>query len=118
MDLRTRRVYDPPARSDGYRVLVDRIWPRGVSKEDARLDAWIKEVAPSDGLRKWYGHDPDRWPEFKEEYFAELRKNAEPVRRILDMAEEKRVTLLFGAKDEERNNAEALREYLETQATQ
>jgi uncharacterized protein YeaO (DUF488 family) len=112
--LRTKRVYDRPARGDGYRVLVDRLWPRGLSKEEARVDIWLKDIAPSGELRKWFGHDPQRWPEFKRRYFRELDRKAELAERIPRRG--KTVTLLFGAKDEEHNNAVALREYLEKRA--
>jgi uncharacterized protein YeaO (DUF488 family) len=110
--LRLRRVYDAPAASDGTRILVDRMWPRGLTKERAAVDLWLKEIAPSAQLRAWFGHDPDRWQAFRERYFEELRANAGAVSRIVDLASAGVVTLLFGAHDVERNNAAALREYL------
>jgi len=113
MTIKTKRVYDPPSRSDGRRVLVDRIWPRGVKKEDARLDAWMKEIAPSTALRTWFGHDPAKWEAFKARYFRELEGQADLVRELYDLAEEKTITLLFAAKDDQHNNAVALKEYLE-----
>lgn len=113
MRVRIRRVYDPPGRSDGCRVLVDRIWPRGVGKEAARLDAWLREVAPSDGLRRWFGHEPEKWPEFRRRYFAELEEKEELVAELAEKARGEGLTLVFGAKDEEHNNAVALKEYLE-----
>jgi uncharacterized protein YeaO (DUF488 family) len=111
--FQVKRVYDPPTADDGWRVLVDRLWPRGVSREAARLDEWLKEIAPSDELRRWFGHDPARWPQFCERYFAELAGHAELVAALLARARDRRLTLLFGARDPERNNAVALREYLE-----
>ncbi|RKF16959.1 DUF488 family protein [Roseovarius spongiae] len=116
MDIRTKRAYDDPARNDGFRVLVDKIWPRGVSKEDARLDDWRKEVAPSDDLREWFDHDPDKWREFRGKYFDELDKCGEAVDDLLERVRDGRVTLVYGAKDEEHNNAEALRDYLKKKA--
>lgn len=113
MTIRMRRVYDPPGHDDGCRVLVDRIWPRGVSKEAARIDAWLKEIAPSDGLRKWFGHDPEKWSEFRRRYFAELEEKEVLVAELVGMAQGERLTLVFGAKDGEHNNAVALKEYLE-----
>ena len=113
MRIHTKRIYDKPARADGQRVLVDRLWPRGVSKDDAKLDAWLKDVAPSDALRKWFGHDETKWDEFRKRYFRELDKQDGAVQQLEDMAREKTLTLLYGAKDEQHNNAEALREYLE-----
>jgi len=110
-----KRAYEEPAPADGYRVLVDRLWPRGVRKESSRLDAWLKDIAPSPGLRKWFGHDPSRWEEFRRRYRGEL---ASPERRELladlaDRAREGPVTLVYGARDEEHNGAVVLREVLE-----
>jgi len=98
--------------NDGYRVLVDRVWPRGVSKEAARVDAWNKDVAPSTRLRQWFGHDPGKWGEFKKRYWQELHANRAGVAPLLERARAGRVTLVFGAKDAEHSNAAALREYL------
>lgn len=109
-----RRVYDPPREEDGLRVLVDRLWPRGLSKEAARVDLWLKDIAPSDALRKWYGHEPSRWDEFRRRYFAELEAHRERLEELRQQARRGRVTLLFGARDEEHNNAVALRQYLES----
>ena len=114
MSIRTRRVYLPPSPSDGYRVLVDRLWPRGLRKEEARIDLWLREVAPSDALRRWFGHDPQRWPEFRERYFRELSGRAELLAPLARRARRGRVTLLFGAREERRNNASALQAWLET----
>lgn len=112
--LRVKRVYEEPEEADGERILVDRIWPRGLSKEKARLSDWRKELAPSNDLRKWFGHDPERWEEFKERYRAELEEagKMEEVRKISAMAEEGNVTLIFGAKDTEYNNARALESFI------
>lgn len=110
-----RRVYEGATKNDGYRILIDRVWPRGVSKEDARLDAWNKDVAPSNALRKWFGHDPDKWDEFRKRYRRELSAKGAAVAPLLEMAREKRVTLVFSAKDPKHNNAVVLREYLEEQ---
>ncbi|MFW6113619.1 MAG: DUF488 domain-containing protein [Actinomycetota bacterium] len=111
--LKLKRAYEEPSRNDGYRVLVDRLWPRGVKKEDAKLDRWLKDIAPSDELRKWYGHDVERWKEFKNRYFKELKERDELLKEIMEKAGGGTVTLVYGAKDEEHNNAAALREYLQ-----
>ena len=95
------------------RILVDRIWPRGVAKVSARIDLWLKDLAPSTELRKWFGHDPARWVEFRERYFRELEKNARVVAELEQQIGSKPVTLVFGARDEQRNNAVALKEFLE-----
>ncbi len=112
MPLLIKRVYDPPARTDGYRVLVDRIWPRGLGKDSARVDDWLKDVAPSTALRKWFGHDPKKWNEFRRRYFRELDASPAVVTRLGALARRRRVTLLFAAKDIEHNNAVALKAYL------
>lgn len=107
-----RRAYDPPTRNDGCRILVDRVWPRGISKEDLALDAWWPELAPSTALRKWFGHDPERWDGFCRRYFRELRQQREALRRLLDRIERGRVTLVHAARDRDHNNAVALRAFL------
>lgn len=107
-----KRIYDPPAPEDGTRVLVDRLWPRGISKDEARIDEWLKEIAPSDELRKWFGHDPARWEEFRQRYRRELEANAELLDHLRKLAEAGTVILLFAAKDEEHNNAVVLEELL------
>lgn len=112
MPLQAKRVYDPPQRDDGLRILVDRLWPRGLSKEKAAIDEWIRECAPSDNLRKWFKHDPARWEGFKRRYFSELKDKEELLAPIRTSAKKKRVTLLFAASDAEHNNAVALMEYL------
>ncbi len=112
VDLVVKRVYDEPSGEDGHRVLVDRLWPRGLSKDKARLDEWVKELGPSTELRKWFGHEVDKWPEFRKKYRAELADEAELWRPIVDRARTGRVTLLFGAHDEEHNQAVVLKEFL------
>lgn len=110
--LRIKRVYEAPAKEDGTRVLVDRIWPRGLSKQQAAIDEWMKEIAPSSALRSWFGHDPQRWPQFHERYFKELGSSADTVSRLVALMSDRPVTLLFAARDTERNNAVALAEYI------
>lgn len=110
--IRIKRIYEKPSHEDGVRVLVDRIWPRGISKEEAKLKLWHKEIAPSASLRKWFGHDPDRWDEFRRMYRAELDDNAGEVQRLKDALGHGTATLLYGAKDEAHNQAVVLAEYL------
>ena len=112
MTIRLKRVYEEPAATDGERVLVDRLWPRGLTKEKARVDLWLKEIAPSEELRKWFGHDPAKWAEFKRRYRAELKGNKEQVTRLKSEMEKGPVTLLYGAKDEQHNEAVVLLELL------
>ncbi len=112
MDIRLKRAYDPPAKNDGYRVLVDRLWPRGVKKEGAELDAWPKDIAPSDALRKEFHGQPEKWDAFKEKYEKELDQNRDAVNELLAKARKGRVTLVYASKDEDHNNAVALKEYL------
>ncbi len=118
MKINIKRAYDQPAKADGFRILVDRLWPRGISKEKLKVDLWLKEIAPSDGLRKWFSHDPERWEEFKSHYFEELEANREPVERILQEAGRRPVTLLFSSKEQELNNAAALKEYIEAKVAE
>ncbi len=113
MQIWTRRAYDEPSPQDGQRVLVDRLWPRGVSKERARLDAWAKEVAPSDELRRWYHAHPDRWDEFRRRYREELADREGVLQELLDRAREGRLTLVYSSRETERNNAVALKEIVE-----
>ena len=108
-----KRAYDPPAKGDGYRVLVDRVWPRGIARDKLQIDAWLKDLAPSTGLRRWFGHDPTKWDAFKERYAQELEQHSEALEEIVEKARAGRVTLVFGARDTERNNAVALKECLE-----
>jgi uncharacterized protein YeaO (DUF488 family) len=112
MPLELKRVYAKPSPRDGYRVLVDRLWPRGVSKEAARLDAWMKHIAPSDELRKWFHKDRPQWAEFRRRYLAELKNHREELRGLARRSRTVRITLLFGARDEERNHAVVLKQYL------
>jgi len=111
--IRTKRIYDPPAPDDGTRFLVERLWPRGKKREDVPIAAWLKEVAPSDALRRWFGHDPSRWEEFQQRYFAELDGKPEAWQPILEAARRGTVTLLYSARDTEHNNAVALKAYLD-----
>jgi uncharacterized protein YeaO (DUF488 family) len=114
MDIKIKRAYDSPSDDDGYRILVDRLWPRGISKEKAKLDFWPKELAPSTELRRWYGHDPEKWAEFKSRYFAELDGKPELVDELLDYVGKGKVTLVYSSKEQRLNNAIALKEYVES----
>ena len=107
-----RRVYDAPADSDGLRVLVDRVWPRGLSKTRAAVGLWLRDIAPTDELRRWFGHDPERWRAFRERYWAELDDNGEAVGLLRGVISDGPVTLLYGARDDAHNNAVALLGYL------
>lgn len=111
-NFKLKRAYDPPAANDGKRILIDRLWPRGVKKTDAAIDEWIKEIAPSTALRKWFGHDPARWPEFRRRYLKELRQHQEELERLRALARRRPVTLVFSAHDEAHNDAVVLRELL------
>ena len=111
--LKIKRVYDPPSPNDGKRILIDRLWPRGLKKEDAKVDDWIKEVAPSTELRTLYGHDPKKWSEFKRRFFSELRRRQDLVEGIVSASRKGTVTLLFGSREERFNNAVALKEFVE-----
>jgi uncharacterized protein YeaO (DUF488 family) len=111
--IQLKRVYEKPARGDGLRVLVERLWPRGLSKERAAVDLWLKDVAPSPELRKWFGHDPARWVEFQKRYAQELRENKEAVEVLKEKARKGTVTLVYAARDEEHNGALALKRFLE-----
>ncbi len=114
MAIRLKRAYDRPTRNDGFRVLVDRVWPRGVTKEQLKMDMWLKNIAPSTQLRKWFGHDPEKWKEFRKRYFKELDSHPEEIRLLREKMQSGEVTLVFGAKEERFNNAEAIKEYLES----
>ena len=111
MAIRIKRVYDPVEEADGLRVLVDRIWPRGISKDAARLDSWARSISPSDELRRWYGHDPDKWNVFRERYFDELDKKFEDVEQLIEILNGREVTFVYSAKSA-LNNALALKDYL------
>ena len=114
MKIKIKRVYEEPNVKDGIRILVDRLWPRGLSKEDAKVDVWLKSVAPSNELRSWYQHDTEKWIEFKRRYFAELKQNQAAVSELLVNIKGNIVTLLYSSKALQFNNAVALKEYLET----
>jgi uncharacterized protein YeaO (DUF488 family) len=109
-----KRVYDKPAKDDGFRILVDRLWPRGLTKEKARVDLWMKEIGPSDALRKWFHHEEGSWPEFEKRYRAELKKQAKLLAELKDLEKEHgKITLLFGSKDEKQNQAVVLAKILQ-----
>lgn len=112
MEMQTKRVYDPFTKKDGIRVLVDRVWPRGMTKERLQADLWLKDAAPSTALRKWFNHDPSRWEVFKNRYFAELNAKPEVVKQLLELAAKGRLTFLFSARETQYNQAVALKEYL------
>jgi uncharacterized protein YeaO (DUF488 family) len=112
MDVRLKRAYEPASAEDGYRVLVDRLWPRGVSKEQAKLDEWDQELAPSSQLRKWFGHEPNRFPEFRRRYIGELRANESRLRELRRRARTGTLTLVYSAHDSEHNDAVVLAEVL------
>ena len=114
MQIKIKRAYESPSSDDGYRILVDRLWPRGISKEKAKVDFWPKELAPSTELRHWYGHDPEKWAEFKSRYFAELDGNPELVNELLDYVDKGTVTFVYSSKEQRLNNAIALKEYVES----
>jgi uncharacterized protein YeaO (DUF488 family) len=114
-DIRVKRVYEPSSPEDGRRVLVERLWPRGVRKDALKLDLWAKDLGASDALRRWYGHVPESWPEFQRRYRAELLKQPGHWQALLEFAGEGPLTLLFSARDEARNNAVALRDFLQEQ---
>lgn len=113
MDIRIKRIYEDPAKDDGYRLLVDRVWPRGMTKEHAHIDEWDKEIGPSTELRKWFGHEPPKYAEFKKRYAKELHAVPEELERLRALARKQHLTLVYSAKDEERNQAVVLREVLE-----
>lgn len=115
MIIRLKRAYEAPAKGDGARLLVERLWPRGLTKDKAAIDEWFKDVAPSPALRKWYGHEPDKWPEFQRRYRAELRRQPEAVEKLLQRVRRGPVTFVYAAKDEERNSARVLKAFLEAE---
>jgi uncharacterized protein YeaO (DUF488 family) len=112
MSVQTKRIYEPVSATDGYRILVDRLWPRGVSKDHAKVDLWLKEIAPSNELRQWFGHRPERFQEFSRRYQEELTDNAATVELQRAIKEHKRITLLYSAHDEQHNNAVVLAKIL------
>lgn len=111
-NVRLKRAYEPPARDDGMRILVDRLWPRGVKKANAAIDRWAKDLAPSTELRKWFGHDPARWPEFCRRYAGELQERSDQLRELRALVRRQPITLVFSAHDEVHNDAVALRSFL------
>lgn len=116
LKIELARAYDPPTTDDSYRVLVDRLWPRGVKKTDLKIDAWMKELAPTTELRHWFNHDPVRWGEFCKRYFRELEENADKVTELLHNAAHRPILLLYGARDEQHNQAVALKQWVERHA--
>lgn len=110
--IQIKRIYDKPDKNDGRRILVDRLWPRGIKKENARIDLWLKDIAPSDELRKWFSHDPVKWPEFRTRYKEELKNKPELLKQLREESKKEDITLLFSAKDTEHNNAAVLKEVL------
>jgi uncharacterized protein YeaO (DUF488 family) len=110
--IKIKRIYNAPAPDDGIRILVDRLWPRGLTKEKAKVDLWLKEIAPSNELRKWYAHDPKKWAEFRKKYFKELDVKKELANQIIQKTREGDITLLYSSKEEKINNAVALKEYV------
>jgi uncharacterized protein YeaO (DUF488 family) len=112
MNIRIKRAYEEPSGEDGTRILVDRLWPRGLTKEKARVDLWLKDVAPSTELRKWFAHDPARWAEFRSRYLGELKRNKEQLSLLRQEAAKGTVTLVYGAKDQEHNEAVILQKLL------
>jgi uncharacterized protein YeaO (DUF488 family) len=111
-NVQLKRAYDPPKKSDGTRVLVDRIWPRGVKKADAEIQEWMKDIAPSSSLRKWFGHDPEKWQEFRSRYRAELKKKPEQLEHLCMLVRKGPTTLIYSARDQKHNNAVALRDLI------
>jgi uncharacterized protein YeaO (DUF488 family) len=111
--IQLKRAYDPPAKSDGARYLVERLWPRGVKKDSLAMEAWLKDVAPSTNLRKWFSHDPAKWPEFRRRYFEELKANPQAWQPLVVAARRGRLTLVYSSHDSEHNNAVALKEFLQ-----
>jgi uncharacterized protein YeaO (DUF488 family) len=113
MNIKLKRVYEKPDKDDGFRILVDRLWPRGLTKEKASVDLWLKEIAPSTELRKWFGHDPAKWKKFRARYESEIRHNSEVFTVLKQKTREDAVTLLYGARDQEHNEALVLKQLLE-----
>ena len=111
--IQLKRVYDPPAKTDGVRILVERLWPRGIRKSDLVMDSWVKDAGPSTELRQWFSHDPAKWDEFKKKYFVELNTRPDSWKPIIEAAGRHTVTLLYSSRDTEHNNAVALKQYLE-----
>jgi uncharacterized protein YeaO (DUF488 family) len=116
--IKLKRVYEPASPDDGIRILVERLWPRGVKKDAIKLDTWLKDVAPSDGLRRWFGHEPKKWSGFRDRYFAELDGNPQTWESVAKAARRGRVTLIYSSRDTEHNNAVALKDYLQDKMRQ
>lgn len=116
MAIHLKRAYEPSAPEDGFRILVDRLWPRGIARDAAHVDLWLKEIAPSTELRKWFAHDPEKWAEFRKRYAEELDSRPAEVERLAECVRRGTVTLVYGAKDQQHNQAVALKEYLEESA--
>lgn len=114
MIIKLKRAYESPDDNDGLRVLVDRLWPRGLAKDTARIDLWLKEIAPSATLRRWFNHEPSKWAEFQARYSQELKENPQAVMRLRELAAGKTVTLVYAAKDPQHNNAAALKSFLQS----
>ena len=113
--IRLKRIYEKPEKSDGLRILVDRLWPRGISKQKAALDLWLKDIAPSDNLRKWYGHDPEKWTTFQKKYRAEITTNKETFNQLKEIVKDKRnIILLYATKDNEHNQAVVIKNLLQS----
>jgi uncharacterized protein YeaO (DUF488 family) len=113
MSIKIKRAYEKPERNDGRRILVDRLWPRGLTKERAKIDLWLKELAPSTELRKWFGHDPAKWSRFRDRYKTEIRRNDDKLKKLVDEAGRGDITLIYAARDVRRNEAVVLQKYLE-----
>jgi uncharacterized protein YeaO (DUF488 family) len=111
--INLKRAYEPAAKTDGERILVERLWPRGVSKDRAKIDLWLKDAAPSTELRKWFGHDPEKWQQFRRRYVAELKEKVDVIKMLKQKAKKGRVTFVYAARDEEHNGALALKQFLE-----
>ena len=116
VQLKLKRAYDPPAKSDGYRILVDRLWPRGISKDELRIDLWARDLAPSAALRKWYDHDPAKWGDFRRRYYREIEQHPDVLEEVRGLLRRRNVTLVFAAKDADISNAAALKGYLSRSA--
>jgi uncharacterized protein YeaO (DUF488 family) len=112
--IKIKRIYEPPAGDDGFRILVDRLWPRGLSKDKAKVDLWLKEISPSNELRKWYGHEPEKWAEFKRKYLEEIKEKKGELDLLRQKAKGGTITFLFSSKEEKLNNAAALKEFVES----
>jgi uncharacterized protein YeaO (DUF488 family) len=113
MAVTLKRVYEEPSKSDGTRILVDRLWPRGLTKERAKVDVWLKDIAPTTELRKWFNHEPNKWPEFKKRYWAEISNNIDALSALEKYLAKGKVTIVYGAKDEEHNDAVVIKQYLD-----